>query len=486
MTITGLVLAFASSPATAAPAGPVLDRALTKRLQAQSVPITSTHHQVPPVTVKSDGSHGIGTRIATVCPAQGTAPPNDSCYQYDRVGEIWTGTNGAGSFSANISVAKPYKDSNWSYHTLMELALQSPGGNQTVEVGWTVAGDTGSDHPRFFAFNWKNAHGRIYSYGAGSDWIAVTGCTVCTGAGAAGDLSADIGTVQAFGITHLSSPVAGWYVSYKGIFQAALPDTFYTCNGCNTGTGTWDTPVTFVRAPQGQAFSELASAESVPVTTSDAAGAPAADNNTLTTCTDMGNGINPRVDPTNSARLSSLHFADIDPAGSMDDNWLASAVQELQDNPGAPSTPGQHWGAVGIPNGVGTFVSGVRVGGPGYGSRGSWTTNGWKDSCGPTAEGTPLASGIQAWLEPVTGDATGLKGNTNAWSHAWSTAVINSCNSVSGDPVQDSWRVWNNSLSSGKAFKVYATSTCGSTSALVTNASKVVTGWPIHAWARVS
>lgn len=500
MTITGLVLAFASSPATAAPAGPVLDRAYAKAHPTVAHPVIAKRLP-PPITLNADGTSTRGSRTATTCPAA-VAPPvplSKGCFQYSRVALNYdfgmSDTSGAGGWSANITIGKPNFGSNaYTWHSLMELAAQSHRnaagsvGDQTVEVGWTVDFGVNADlNPHFFAFNWKNGHGRYYSADtANTDWVPVTGCTVCGGGGSAGDLSADIGTTQAFSIEHLTgATVPGWYVSYKGIYQVGLPDTFYTCSGCNTGTGTWDTPVTFIRAPAHQAFGELAVAGSIPPASGDGFGAPAADSAIYTGCTDMGNGINPHVDPTNSARLSSLHYTDIDPPGSMDDNWPLSSVMELSDS-NAPSSAGAHWGAVGIGNGHGTDVNGVRVGGPGYGSRGSWTPNGWKDTCGPTVEGTPLASGIQAWLEPVTGDATGLKGNTNAWSHAWSTAVINSCNSVSGDPVQDSWRVWNNSLSSGKAFKVYATGTCGSTSALVTNASKVVTGWPIHAWARVS
>jgi hypothetical protein len=337
----------------------------------------------------------------------------------------------------NCNVHKPFLHTE-DAHSLCELAVQSADGNQTVEIGWTVdrGVNSGSDDPHLFAYHWVNGQQTCYN---------ACGFVDYTSSLDAGDLLALTASGANFrmGITRGADE---WWLSVDegngagGVWVGYFPDSLWE----NAST-----PVTFEKAGLIQAFGEIAT------TTNDIP------------CTDMGNGELGNSANTAAARLGTFNLSN--PTGG------ASPSLTVR-------TQAYHNSTTGPYNVEANTATTLRFGGFGYNSVSELP--GSKGSCAPGAEGVPAASSLQVWKEACP-DGAAVTGCNSAWSVPWSTAVVNQCHAVTG--VNDDWRrVWNNSLSSGKAFYVYATTTCGSTRQLVTNASKVVTPWDIHGWARAS
>lgn len=145
---------------------------------------------------------------------------------------------------ASLTVAQPTLDTH-DAHTLAEITVQSADTKEVVEAGWTVdsAGVNGADHtkPHLFASAWRN--GTFLGYNTSGGFVNVGSCAPCIGA----DVSADIGTSQSVTIEHLSTPTAGWWVGYKGVWVGAFPDTIWSGSG-----------ITFTKSDEQKTFGEIA------------------------------------------------------------------------------------------------------------------------------------------------------------------------------------------------------------------------------------
>lgn len=240
----------------------------------------------------------------------------------------------------------------------------------------------------------------------------------------AGDsLNGVVGTSKSLTIQHVTG---GWLVSYNGSPVGSYPDM------------TWGGTFTKIRLVQN--FGEIAAADDK-------------------TCSDAGTGAHAGL----SASAEIKNYALINSTAS------PVMVQNVVTDPTiwAYTQPSSTY---------------IRVGGEGYNSIGD--ALGTKGSCAGAAEGTPAASSLQVWKEACP-DGAAVTGCNSAWSVPWSGQTINACHPVTAP--NDKWRrVWGNYLSSGKSFYVYASGSCGSTRQLVTNASKLVTPWDIHGWARAA
>lgn len=329
------------------------------------------------------------------------------------------------------------------------------GDNNAVELGvqkYTNFGGSGVAVIRPFTFAWIDGDPQCYN-GCGYLDNAANPFNV-------GDPipAADYNTAQGFTIErNIPANPAGWYISYKGSYLGYWPDAVFTSPKTTAMGGACDNPVicvpqTFTTLALAQVYGEVASGY--------------AEN-----CDDMGDGVLP-VSST-SARLSSI-------------TWIKSTGNFTYDAQSFFHTIPTAWDLQYFISSGSTTYNGLRYGGPGHNSLGEDPTMhpGATGACGGLVEGTPAASELQVWKESCP-DSDAVKGCDSAWHVPWSGAVINACHAVSSP--NDTWRrVWNNALSSGKAFYVYATGACGSTRTLVTNASKLVTAWDIHGWARAS
>lgn len=240
----------------------------------------------------------------------------------------------------------------------------------------------------------------------------------------AGDsIQADVGTAKIFEWQHIGT---AWWAKYNGGYVGAFPDSTWSGN--------------FTKVEVVQAFGEVA-----------------VENNE--SCSDMGSG-------GHAGTASSTNI---------DQYTLTNSTASPTFTQGTTSVP-SIW-AYTQPS-----ATYIRVGGEGYNSVGE--AIGVKGSCAPAAEGTPVVSSLQVWKEQCP-DGAAVTGCNSAWSKPWAGQTINACHSVTAP--DDTWRrVWGNYLSSGKSFYVYAAGTCGATRQLVTNASKLVTPWDIHGWARAA
>jgi hypothetical protein len=345
----------------------------------------------------------------------------------------------------NCNIHDPYLNSK-DAHTLCEIAVQSADGAQAVEFGWTkdatvcAAYQAGSDGPCLFGFHWVNGvRASAYNSGFvdyGVNPIDLGDTMALTGAGQNARFTIQVGANDWWlGL----DPGDGTGANYV----ASIPKT------------TWSSAspsVSFNQSGLIQVFGEVAAKDQT-------LGGDAYP------CTDMGNGIEGKNTNSSAARLGTFSLIN------------GASAASLSPTATTQSFPGKYYGE----HVTGTTTT-MYYGGPGF--------NSWDDGpgttgyCAPNAEGVPAASSLQVWKEACP-DGAAVTGCNSAWSVPWSTAVVNQCHAVTGAD-DDFRRVWNNSLSSGKAFYVYATTTCGSTRTLVTNASKLVTAWDIHGWARAS
>jgi hypothetical protein len=420
-----------SSPVSAAPK-PV-PSAVEKSLGEQKAPKKNREDKKPKGVVADKGKPNLMDKAATQ-----KAEANLLAVNYFYAGAFdntpAAGTKGA---SVNMVSGNPYFSSAAAPgHSLGELAVQSADLSQIVEVGWTVDNSVcgAGNSPCLFVYHWVNDTPSCYN---GCGWVD----------NAANPMNA--GNTVGYPVSYTAQirNVSGdWWIWWDGDWLGYFPGSLWT--GA-TPSVTFDTVGTV------QAFGELA----------DSSG-------TLTPCSDMGyNGELGTASNTNAARMGSYNTHD----GTA---WSLDNFAGLNNSSPNGSNPS---GTYEVAYTTGS-TSTIRYGGPGWNSVGE--APGAKGSCAPNAEGVPAASSLQVWKEACP-DGAAVTGCNSAWSVPWAGQVINQCHVVSAP--NDKWRrVWNNSLSSGKAFYVYASSSCGSTRQLVTNASKLVTPWDIHSWARAS
>jgi hypothetical protein len=399
----------------------------------------------PPTT--NDGEPVKGVKAPKGIPLQGSQARVAPTPQYHYAGGYqYVESDGA---QVNCNIHDPYLNSK-DAHTLCEIAVQSSDGAQVVEFGWTkdatvcAAYQAGSDGPCLFGFHWVNGvRASAYNSGFvdyGSNPIDLGDTMSVTGAGQNARFTIQVGAND-------------WWL---GLDPGDGTGANYVASIAKTTWSSASPSVTFDKAGLIQVFGEVAAKD----TTLGGDAYP---------CSDVGNGQEGKNSNSanNPARLGTFSLI----------NATGGTAASLSPTATSQSFPGKYYAeAV-----TGTTTT-MYYGGPGFNSVDDGP--GATGSCAPGAEGVPAASSLQVWKEACP-DGAAVTGCNSAWSVPWSTAVVNQCHAVTGAD-DDFRRVWNNSLSSGKAFYVYATTTCGSTRTLVTNASKVVTAWDIHGWARAS
>jgi hypothetical protein len=178
-----------------------------------------------------------------------TTPIDNAYFLYAR-GTYGSDRNPLGAIGAgaNITISKPYLDKQ-DWHTLSEIAVQSVGGGNTIEVGWTV--DRGVNHlnddPHLFVFSWVRGAPGCYN---GCGFYPVDGATIKPGD------TLPVGAMpHAFSIKHVGK---AWYVGYDGNFFGGFIDD------------QWMNPVTkvneFTSFDQVQFFGEVAASTVTPCT----------------------------------------------------------------------------------------------------------------------------------------------------------------------------------------------------------------------------
>lgn len=351
------------------------------------------------------------------------------CYKYSTGAQLFSAGQEPTGASIRQTVSNQFLDTR-DYHTVVEMSMQNvdpvTGNRNVVEIGQhvdrTVNGDADT---HLFVFSWVN--GVQGSYNGGNGYAHAVGCSPCAG----DSIQSAVGTAKTFEWQHIGT---AWWAKYNANYVGAFPDSTWGGN--------------FTNATVVQNFGEVAASTSN--NSSDDADE---------SCSDMGSG--------GHAGTSS--------STSIDQYTLTGTAAVPSMGQGVVSVPGI-WGY------VQNSPTWIRIGGEGDDSIGE--ALGTKGSCAPAAEGTPAASSLQVWKEQCP-DGAAVTGCNSAWSKPWSGQVINACHPVSSP--DDKWRrVWGNYLSSGKSFYVYASGSCGSTRQLVTNASKLVTPWDIHGWARAA
>ncbi|GAA3336585.1 hypothetical protein GCM10020358_09620 [Amorphoplanes nipponensis] len=173
---------------------------------------------------------------------------------------------------ANLTVEKP-RLGEGDYHTLAEIAVQSPDTQQTVEVGWTVDRSVnGDDDPHLFVFYWRDGKRTCYN---------ACGFTQYSKTVKPGD-TLPVGTSKRFGIQHAGN---AWWIAYDSEWIGYFPDSNWEGRYTKGGVIQW--------------FGEVASPS-------------------LTPCTQMGNG-KPAATGT-AARIGSISMTngplvsfDVDP-----------------------------------------------------------------------------------------------------------------------------------------------------------------------------
>ncbi|MCY1137499.1 neprosin family prolyl endopeptidase [Actinoplanes sp. Pm04-4] len=171
----------------------------------------------------------------------------------------------AGVF-ANVTIGKPELDKA-DFHSLAEVALQSPDGKQIVEIGWTVDRlVNGDDDPHLFVFHWVNGEPTCYNK-CGFEQVSPN---VKPGATLA------YGVTKKFGIQYFKD---AWWVAYDSEWVGYFPEKIWN----NAG-------IKFDRSGFLQVFGEVASSRPLPCGTA------------------MGNGTGP--DKDTAARFSSVGYVD--------------------------------------------------------------------------------------------------------------------------------------------------------------------------------
>jgi hypothetical protein len=322
---------------------------------------------------------------------------------------------------SNLRVGGTYLDPE-DGHTLGEISVESANEQQAVELGWRI--DPSSSTPKLFVYHWidnvpqgygvnfvDNAANTTFNHGT-----SLTPNKVYTAA------------IQLFNNNWwLWWEDPGVFGDWVGYFPGSL------------WTGSLNDPFNEARIVQN--FGELAT-------------------NVHTPCSDMGHaGILGGAATTTAAYFGTYSIYD----GTAWVNGSYDPISTVWSGGGTPDTSAYN-GALATGS-TRTFY----YGGPGYNSIG--TTPGAANSCAPATQGTPTASAFQLWAE-VCPDNQLVTGCNAVQSFTWSSMPLNVCTVIANPGVAKINAVWNNSLSSGKTFKVYRTGTCGGTAKTYGNAAK--------------
>lgn len=189
-----------------------------------------------------------------------SAPADDkpSVYFHYNVGAQAAVSQGA---YANMTISRPALAKE-DYHTLAEIAVQSPDGIQVVEVGWNVDRVVnGDDDPHLFVFHWVDGKPTCYN---GCGFVQFS-ANIRPG----DTLPQD--TVKKFGIQYIDG---AWWIAYDTEWVGYYPDKLWATSG-------------FVKSGHVQIFGEVAASSLKP-------------------CTQMGNGRTP--EDTTAARVSSVTY----------------------------------------------------------------------------------------------------------------------------------------------------------------------------------
>lgn len=259
-------------------------------------------------TTKAQRSSGVTTLATT--------------YYFYNVGrQTLTAPDGSTGAYGNFRIQKPYVDS-LSYHSLVELAIQSADSQQIVEVGVNVdPGLYGDSNPHIFVGSWKN--GVFQGYNASNaQWVDYASNAQNVGASVLADV--DVSKSMSYQVDGSGN----WWATYNGAWLGYFKASNWT--GLN-----------FTKGQLHQWFGEVASTEDKP-------------------CADMGNGyLGARTDVV-PARIGSIALYGTTTAAS-----VTPATE--------PSTASSYYNT-GV-NSATTF----RYGGPGWNAAG--TAVGTKDAC---------------------------------------------------------------------------------------------------------
>lgn len=354
-----------------------------------------------------------------------TPCPGGNCYKYSAGGQVLAPADYADGASIRASVSNPFlaDQIQGDSHSVVELSIQAT----DPITGLRNIVEIGTLTDNTGVNGDRLAHLFVFSWvnNVAGSYNGGNGYADAVGCSpCAGDsIQGDVGTAKTFEWQHIGT---AWWAKYNGNYVGAFPDSTWSSN--------------FQKVEIVQAFGELAVANDE-------------------SCSDMGSGGHAGAASSTSIDQYTLTNSTASPVLTQGAVTVPSIWAYTQ--------PSSTW---------------IRVGGEGYNSVGE--AIGVKGSCAPAAEGTPDASSLQVWKEQCP-DGAAVTGCNPAWSKPWAGQTINACHPVTAP--DDKWRrVWGNYLSSGKSFYVYAASTCGATRTLVTNASKLVTAWDIHGWARAA
>ncbi|MCA2214471.1 neprosin family prolyl endopeptidase [Jidongwangia harbinensis] len=206
-----------------------------------------------------------GRPVAPPAPARLSAladPPPEprASYYYSTAFQF---VENSGSY-ANLVISKPRLGAN-DYHSLAEIAVQTPDERQTVEVGWTVnRAMHGDDDPHLFVYHWIDKRETCYN----SCGFVRYSQTVKPG------MKLPEGVSKRFGIQYFKDGDGNgaWWIAYDSEWVGFFPDTLWQGRFTSSGLVQW--------------FGEVAS----PV------GAQP--------CSDMGNGLRP--DDERAARIGTI------------------------------------------------------------------------------------------------------------------------------------------------------------------------------------
>jgi neprosin-like protein len=402
---------------------PPSPESLVKNADAKPKKLTSSKK-------KSDAPKGFPRKNAT----RALTPCSPTCYAYSgSAGQHFT--DKATGFETALSISKPFlaQASNNAYqidyHTLGELAAED-GGN-IAETGWQVSFNNYSDlDPHMFVYHWVNGAGQGYN----TNFTDYSGTAGFSPVGPGDSLASYVGTTKEFGLYYFDntgcSGCAGWWAEFDNLWVGFFPDANWT------GAGQ-----TFVDMLDNQIFGEVARANQE-------------------SCTDMGSGAMAGGSASGVMNAYTL-------TGTTDTADFGYNLTH-----GLGPTNSARWSTVA----VGTPVTTIRWGGPGYDSVGEGL--GVKDACAPTAQGTPGGAGFQLWKEACPDNQTSTGCNSAAY-FALATSTVGTCVAIPGAGTTIVNAAWNNSLSSGKVFQLHRTAACSGTGMNFGNGVKSVlpTGW---------
>lgn len=177
---------------------------------AQALPTTTNVSYVPkehpPIMIAGKNNMSLATT------ANGDGYCGDGSCSY------WTTMADQGFIAAGASVkirqSQP-KVGSKDYHSLAELAVESPDDQQIVEVGWIVARDVNGDSlTHLFVYHWVNGEGTCFN---GCGFVPTTTTYKAGG-------TVKVGTTGSYAISYSGS---AWVVTYNGVELGYFPESLW-------------------------------------------------------------------------------------------------------------------------------------------------------------------------------------------------------------------------------------------------------------------